>query len=178
MTQRARIRARLVGYMPQILLAEPSYTLVTVVMTAAGALGVFVSVIGGASVVVGEGIISPLLEAAVVFLIVFLGGELLVVRVDSPLSEAWNQRRVHPRERAVARQKVPESISQMMTTGALSEVEIPALGCRISGHAYQPQGITTEDRLGLTPREQPPRMVWTCARCGDEQWLTPGISPE
>ncbi len=166
------------GIQAPVLLAEPYYTLVSVVTRAAGALGVFASVIGGVSGVVGEGVISPLLGAAVVFLIVFLGGELLVVRVDSPSSGARNPRRVRPTAHLVVERRVTESVSRILNIGALSEVEIPALGCRISGHAYQPQGITTKDRLGLTPREQPPRMVWTCARCGDEQWLTPGIPPE
>ncbi|HET7325394.1 MAG TPA: hypothetical protein VFJ06_13790 [Halococcus sp.] len=177
MRQKARIRVRLVGYKPRILLAEPYYTLVTVATTAAGALGAFASVIGGASVVVGEGVISPLLGAAVVLLLVFLGGELVVVRVDSPISGVRNPRCVHLKARVVVGRRVTESISRILNIGALSEVEIPALGCWISGHAYQPQGMTTKDRLGLTPRDQPPRMVWTCARCGDEQWLTPGISP-
>jgi hypothetical protein len=55
---------------------------------------------------------------------------------------------------------------------------ISELLCRMGHHAYQPQGITTEDRLGVTPRPQPPRMVWVCTRCGDEQWLSPGVWPE
>jgi hypothetical protein len=55
---------------------------------------------------------------------------------------------------------------------------ISELLCRMGRHAYQPQGITTEDRLGVTPRPQPPRMVWVCTRCGDERWLSPGVSPE
>lgn len=55
--------------------------------------------------------------------------------------------------------------------------DISALFCQIGRHTYQPQGITTEDKLGLTPQEQPSRIVWICARCGDEQRLSPGISP-
>lgn len=178
MRQRARVRVQLRGYKPRILVAEPYYALATVVTTAAGALGAFASVIGGISVMVGEGLISPLLGAAVVLFLVFLGGELLVVRVDSLSSGARTPRRVRPTARAAMGQRVSESVSRMLDMNALFEDEIPVLDCRISGHAYQPQGITTEDRLGLTPREQPPRMVWACARCGDEQWLTPGISPE
>jgi hypothetical protein len=177
MRQRAQIRVRLVGYKPRILVAEPYYTLVAVVTTAVGALGAFASVIGGISGVVGEGLISPLLGAAVVLLLAFLGGELLVVRADSLSSGARTPRRIRPTARVAVERRVPKSVSRMLNMDALSEGGIPALGCRISGHAYQSQGITTEDRLGLTPREQPPRMVWICARCGDEQWLTPGISP-
>lgn len=59
----------------------------------------------------------------------------------------------------------------------MSEFDIDELRCRFGRHAYRPRGITTEDRFGLTPREQPPRMVWVCARCGEEEWLPPGISP-
>jgi hypothetical protein len=50
--------------------------------------------------------------------------------------------------------------------------------CRLSRHTFHPEGTTTEDRLGLSPRKQPPRMVWTCTRCGEERWLEPGVSPE
>ena len=50
--------------------------------------------------------------------------------------------------------------------------------CRLSHHTFHPEGITTEDRLGLSPQRQPPRMVWTCTRCGEERWLEPGVSPE
>ncbi|HET7324608.1 MAG TPA: hypothetical protein VFJ06_09770 [Halococcus sp.] len=60
----------------------------------------------------------------------------------------------------------------------MSDSGLSTVLCRVGHHAYHPAGITTEDRLGLTPRKQPPRMVWVCARCGDEQWLTPGVSPE
>lgn len=178
MRQRTRIRVRLVGYKPRILVAEPYYTLVSVVTRAAGALGAFASVIGGASVVVGEGVISPLLGVAVVFLLAFLGGELLVVRGDSPSSGVGNPRRVRSKARSAVRRRVTDSVSLLLSMSAVSGFEIPTSFCRIDRHAYQPQGITTEDRLGLTPRPQPPRMVWRCARCDDEQWLTPGISPK
>ncbi len=60
----------------------------------------------------------------------------------------------------------------------MSVTEMLEWGCRFGWHDYEPDGITTEDRFGITPREQPPRMVWVCTRCGDEKWLEPGVSPE
>jgi hypothetical protein len=149
MKQRPRIRLRFVGDRPRILVAEPYYTPVSIVQTAAGALGAFATIIGGMAAVVGNGVLVPLLGMAVVCLLIFAVGELTLVRADS----------------------VSRQLSE-------SDSDTSELLCRIGRHNYQPQGVTTEDRLGLTLRPQPPRMVWICARCGDEQRLTSGVSPE
>ena len=149
MKQNTRIRLQFVGNRPRILVAEPYYTSVSLAQTAAGSLGAFASIIGGMAAIVGNGVVVPLLSLAVVCLLVFIGGELTLVRTDS----------------VSGRVSAPDSDSS-------------DLFCRVGRHTYRPQGITTEDRLGLTPRQQPPRMIWICTRCGDEQWLTPGISPE
>jgi hypothetical protein len=149
MKQQARIRLRFVGNRPRILVAEPYYTPVTIVQTAAGALGAFTSIIGGMATLVSNSILGPLLGLAAVCLVVFIGGELTLVRADS----------------IKGRLSVPSS-------------DISALRCRISHHAYESQGITIEDRFRVSPRPQPPRMVWMCTRCGDEQWLRPGVTPE
>ena len=149
MKQRAGIRVEFRGNRPQTLVPEPYYTPVEVATTAAGALGSFMSIIGGMAALVGNGVIGPLLGTATLCIFLFIIGELIVVRA------APGSRRL----------KAPDP-------------DVPAVVCRIVRHAYQPQGITTEDRLGLTPRPQPSRMVWRCTRCGDEQWLPPGTSPE
>lgn len=178
MAQKARIRFQFVENKPRILAVEPYYTLFTVVQTAAGALGAFASTIGGMSAMVGEGIISPLLGTTVVLFLVFLGGELLLVRANPPTSEVRSPQGVRPTVRSVVERKVTDSVSRIMGMNVPSEIEISTLLCRNGRHAYHPQGITTKDRLGISFRPQPPRMVWRCARCGEEQWLTPGISPE
>ena len=149
MRQKARIRLQFVGGRPRILVAEPYYTPISVVQTAAGALGVFAGIIGGMAAVVGTGVIVPLLGVAVVCVLLFVVGKLTLVCADS--------------------------VSGRLS---VSDSDISELLCQIDGHAYQTRGITTEDRLGLSSRPQPPRMIWICARCGDEQWLTPGISPK
>ena len=149
MKRRAGIQVEFTGYRPQILVPEPYYTPVEVATTAAGALGAFASIIGGMAALVGNGVIGPLLGTAAICIVPFVIGELMVVRA-APGSRRLN---------------TPDS-------------EAPVVICRIARHAYQPQGITTKDRLGITPRPQPPRMVWMCTRCGDEQWLPPGTSPE
>lgn len=50
--------------------------------------------------------------------------------------------------------------------------------CRLSHHTFHPEGITTEDRFGLSSRKHPPRMVWICTRCGEECLHEPGIGPD
>lgn len=144
MTQHARLSLRFMDGRPQIVVAEPYYTPVSVVQTAAGALGAFGCVIGGLAGVVGQGLVVPLLGMAVVCLLFFIVGELTLVRTHS----------------AGGRLAVPDSVGVF---------------CRIGRHDYHPQGMTTEDQFGRT---RPPQMAWTCARCGDEQWLTPGRSPD
>lgn len=149
MKRRAGIRVEFIGNRHQILVPEPYYTPIEVATTSAGALGAFGSIIGGMAALVGNGVIGPLLGTATVCIILFTIGELMVVRA-APVS------------------------------GRLSAFnsDVSAVVCRIARHAYRPQGITTEVRLGLTPRPQPPRMVRRCTRCGDEQWLPPGTAPE
>ena len=138
MKPKAHLRLRFVGNRPRILVAEPYYTSVSIVQTAAGALGGFASIIGGIAAIVDNGV-APLLGLAVVCLVVFIGGELTLVRAAS------------------LRGRLPVSGS-----------DSSPVVCRTGHHAYQPQGITTEDRLGITPRPQPPRMVWTLISGLDE----------
>jgi hypothetical protein len=83
MKQKPRLRLQFVGARPRILVAEPYYTPLLVVQTAAGALGAFASIIGGMAAIVGNGVIVPLLSMAVVCLLVFIAGELTLVRTDS-----------------------------------------------------------------------------------------------
>lgn len=149
MKQRAAIRVEFIGDRPRILVREPYYAPIEIATTAAGALGAFASIIGGMAVIVGNGMIGPLLGTAIVCIFVFTISELMMVRA-APVKGRLN---------------APDS-------------DFSAKVCRITRHDYQPQGVTTEDRLGITPRPQPPRMVWRCTRCGDEQWLPPGTSPE
>lgn len=130
------------------MVSEPYYTLIEISRTAAGALGSFASIIGGMAAIVGNGVLGPLLGAALVCILFFSLGELTLVRSGSLRG------RLH---------------------GPGSDISVVA--CRISGHAYKPQGVTTEDRPGISSQTQSPHMIWKCARCCDEQWLTPGISP-
>lgn len=149
MKQRVAIRVELREDRPRILVGEPYYAPVEAITTTAGALGAFASIIGGMAALVGNGVLDPLLGTATICILLFTISEWMVVRA-APVSGRLN---------------APDS-------------DISAVICRIARHAYQPQGVTTEDRLGLTPRPQPPRMVWKCTRCDDEQWLSPGASPD
>jgi hypothetical protein len=83
MKQRRWIRFELVGNKPSVLVEEPFYTVISIVETAAGALGAFASIIGGMAILVGNGVLVPLLSTAFVCLLVFIGGELTLVRADS-----------------------------------------------------------------------------------------------
>ena len=61
---------------------------------------------------------------------------------------------------------------------ATSERSVPDAICRLHHHTFRPDGTTTTDGAGLSHREQPPQMVWTCARCGERRRLEPGVSPD
>ena len=149
MKQRAGIRVEFIDDIPRIVVPESYYAPIKVATTTAGALGAFVSIIGGTAALAGSDEIGPLLGTATVCILVFTISELIVVRTVS----------------------VSEGLG-------VSDSDSSTVICRIARHDYQPQGITIEDRFGLTPRPQPPRMVWRCARCGNEQWLSPGTSPK
>lgn len=148
------------------------------VQRAIGALGVFASVLGGLSGLVGYGVIRPLLAVAFVMLLSFIVSELLLVRPDSRPDVSRTARRLHPRGRSLAGRTMADPRPVLSTVHFDTVHDIAALLCRVHGHVYRPRGITTDDRLGLTARPQPPRMVWVCSLCGDERWLTPGLSPE
>ena len=83
MKPKAHVRLQFVGNRPRILVAETYYTPVILVQTAAGALGAFASIIGGMAAIVGNGVSAPLFGLAVVCLLVFIGGELTLIRATS-----------------------------------------------------------------------------------------------
>ena len=61
---------------------------------------------------------------------------------------------------------------------ATSGGSVPDAVCRLHHHSFRPDGTTTTDGAGLSHREQPPQMTWTCARCGERRRLEPGVSPD
>lgn len=121
----------------------------TIVEITQFAVGVVGVLVSIIAVVDGTGVTVPSLGIGIIFLLVYLVIDLSLVRAES----------------LQGRLSVPGAdISEMI--------------CRFSRHTFRPEGTTTADRFGLSPREQPPQMIWTCTRCGEERWLEPGISPK
>ena len=101
------------------------------------------------AIVDGAAFTVPSLTVGVVFLSVYVVAELTLSRA--------------------------EPLRGRLTT---SERSVPDAICRFHHHSFRPEGTTTADGSGLSRREQPPQMVWTCARCGERRRLEPGVSPD
>lgn len=139
-------RFRLVENTPRLVVADPYYTLATIIQMAVGILAGFV---GTFAILAGDGINALAFGIATVCLMIFMIAEITLVRADS----------------LRGRLSIPGT-------------DVSEVICQLNCHTFHPEGTTTEDRFGLSSRKQPSRMIWRCARCGEERWLEPGVEPK
>lgn len=113
------------------------------------AVGILGTAVSIVAVFAGNDLNALALGAGAICLLIYLTVEFTLVRAESPRGRL-----------SILGEDLSETV------------------CQLSHHTFHPEGTTTEDRFGLSSRKQPPQMVWTCTRCGEERRLEPGIAPD